>query len=221
MSTSSSLAREALPEKPDQPFPYPNVVSGAPPESGTAIAAASPLDEELIVQREQAAHESGRQQGELLAKTTLDKQLEQARDSIRIALTEFAKERESYYQKVEGEILRLALSIARKILHRESQVDPFFLAGLVRVALEKFDSNTKVSIRVNPLHAADCRDFFSRTMEAQQVPEVIEDPAIEPGRSVLETDLGTSELGIEPQLKEIELGLLDLLAQRPTTTVKP
>ena len=46
--------------------------------------------------------------------------------------------------------MQLALSIARKILHREAQLDPLLLAGIVRVALEKIDGATEVVLRVHP-----------------------------------------------------------------------
>ena len=65
------------------------------------------------------------------------------------------------------------------------------------------------------MYAADCRAFFARGLEPHAVPEIKEDPAVEPEQCVLQTELGTTELGIEVQLKEIEQGLMDLLAQRP------
>jgi flagellar biosynthesis/type III secretory pathway protein FliH len=46
---------------------------------------------------------------------------------------------------------------------------------------------------------------------------VIEDPSLDVHRCVLQTVLGTTELGIESQLKEVEQGLFDLMAQRPTS----
>ena len=38
---------------------------------------------------------------------------------------------------------------------------------------------------------------------------------------ILETELGSTELGLESQLKEIETGLFDLLAQRPDFPPQP
>ena len=47
------------------------------------------------------------------------------------------------------------------------------------------------------------------------MPEIVEDASVLPQSCILETDMGSTELGIETQLKEIENGLFDLLAQRP------
>ena len=45
--------------------------------------------------------------------------------------------------------------------------------------------------------------------------EVKADPSVEAHNCILETELGTTELGLDAQLKEIEQGFFDLLAQRP------
>ena len=58
--------------------------------------------------------------------------------------------------------MQLALAIARKILHREAQVDPLLLAGMVRVALEKIESHTKVSVRVHPATGFGVAEFSLR-----------------------------------------------------------
>jgi flagellar assembly protein FliH len=118
---------------------------------------------------------------------------------------------------VENEVVQLALSIARKVLHREAQIDPLLLAGMVRIALEKMESATQVVVRVHPRQVSEFRGYFAQHMGLQNVPEVLEDPAVAADQCVLQTALGTTELGVELQLKEIEQGLFDLLAKRPAT----
>ena len=46
-------------------------------------------------------------------------------------------------------------------------------------------------------------------------PDLIGDPHLALGHCVLETDLGTTHISLETQLKEIEQGFLDLLEHRP------
>jgi flagellar assembly protein FliH len=218
MSTSYSPApeREQKAEPEVHPFPY---VEAAGPVSGGAASAAVglPFSHEELRRRDETARLAGMQEGEARARATYEQQLEKVRENLRHALGDFSRERSRYYQQVETEVVQLALSIARKILHREAHADPMLLAGLVRVAMDKLESNTKVLLRVHPEYAADCRDYFSRCMDAHDVPEVVEDPALDPERTVVETVLGTTEIGIDVQLKEIEQGLMDLLAQRPKT----
>jgi flagellar assembly protein FliH len=161
------------------------------------------------------AFEQGRQSAQQQLRAELDAALAKHRSEIDRALHEFALERQSYYQRIEGEVVELALAIARKILHREVQIDPHALAGIVRVTLEKLDTGTKVNLRVHPKEATDWRHYFACQMEDVPAPDIHEDPAIPAGECRIETSLGSTEVGLESQLKEIETGLLDLLAERP------
>jgi flagellar assembly protein FliH len=165
--------------------------------------------------REQAAREAGRQEGEARARAGFEQQLLVLRGSLLQAVTGFAGERTTYFERVEFEVVALALAIARKILHREATVDPLLLAGIVRVALEKLENGTQVTVRVAPPQVSDWRTYFARTMDEHSVPELVEDASLPPGQCVLKTSLGTTCLGLEVQLKEIEQGLADLMLQRP------
>jgi|SRR5581483_3405197 len=156
-------------------------------------------------------------EAEARAKAAFAEQLARERDVLRSALADFARERQLYFRKVESEVLQLALAIARKILQREARVDTLLLAGLVRLALENIHSSTRVVVRIHPTQAASWREYFAQNIDPPDVPDIIEDPAVEAGRCILQTSVGTTQLGIEPQLKEIEQGLLDLLAQKPQT----
>jgi flagellar assembly protein FliH len=196
------------------PFSYEELSTDTEIVASVALGAAQTIGAKNGTQQAQIL-EQARTEGAAQAQATFAEQLTHERQNIRDALVAFARERDAYYQKVEGEIVQLSFAIARKILHREAQVDPLMLAGIVRVALDKLESSTEVVVRVNPHHVTEWRDYFSRTLEARELPEIIEDPGIQPDRCVLQTVLGTTELGIETQLKEIERGLMDLLAHRP------
>ena len=114
---------------------------------------------------------------------------------------------------MEAELVRLALSIASKILHREAQVDPMLIAGIVKVAVEKLQQNTKVSVRVSGEDLPKWQQYFNQTPNIQ----IIQDASLKPMDCVLETESGSAVMSVDAQLKEIEKGFFDLLAQRPTT----
>ena len=86
---------------------------------------------------------------------------EAARPTVRGAARSLPAQREDYFQRVESEVVRLALSIARKILHREAQIDPLLLTGIVRVALESVNDGTQVRLRANPQEIPFWRDYFA------------------------------------------------------------
>ena len=185
---------------------------GSDPSSRPGAEAA---EEDRIRQHESEAYERGRQAAEQQLRGAVNEAIARSREQVLQAAGDFARERAAYYRRIEGEVVQLALAIARKILHREAQLDPHTLAGIVRVTLENLDAGTKVDLHVSPQEAADWRHYFAGRMDGAPAPEVHEDAQLAAGECRIETSLGTTDAGIEARLKEIETGLLDLLAERP------
>ncbi len=172
-------------------------------------------------EREKQAWQRGFDEGRANSRVEYDNNLAALRSEIGKALAAFAAERDSYFHRVEREVVQLTLSIARKILRRESQIDPLLLTGLLRVALEKANTGSTTRLRVNPSEIERWRDYFKQNGENFPVPELVGDPQLEPFRCVLETEVGTTEIGLETHLKEIEEGFMDLLSKRPGQTPGP
>lgn len=171
--------------------------------------------EEEIRNRERRAWELGAQEGEKRARAETELELKQQWNSISEAIKNFDHEREQYYSRIEGEVVRLALAIAGKILHREAQVDPMLIAGLVHASLGKFISATRVKVRVNSDQAETLRKYFEASSDLATMPEIVGDPSLDTEQCLIETELGITDLSLDTQLKEIEHGLFDLMAQRP------
>lgn len=208
-----------------QAFPYDSIPAGSTARASlleglAADGPGNPSNERDAA--ETAARQThlalARQDGQAEARKTFDDQLARERASLSTALAQFTRDRAVYFQKVEGEVVQLALSIARKIMHREAQIDPLLLAGIVRVALEKIDGATGVVLHIHPQNAAAWREYLSAHLEPSDRPQVVEDPAQELDRCSLETSMGTAVVGMEVQLKEIEQGLMDLIAARPVAS---
>ncbi len=176
------------------------------------------FSEDEVRVKEEQARALGIREGEAQSRAKFERELAAERESIAKALQDFAHEREGYFCRVEAEVVKLAVGIARKILHREVQVDPLLLAGVVRVALEKMAASTSARLRVHPDHVYAWHEFFANQQDHRPVPELLGDATLGTGHCVLETALGTTELTLEAQLAEIERGFFDLLAQRPVTT---
>ncbi len=173
---------------------------------------------EKIRRMQAEAFEQGRKNAEDRLRAEVQAALDQYRSQLLKATQDFARERQNYYQRIEPEVVELALAIARKILHREAQLDPHALAGMVRVTLEKLDAGTEIHLKVHPREAAEWRHYFACQIHDAPVPEVHDDPELSAGECRIETSMGTTQIGFESQLKEIETGLLDLLAERPNST---
>jgi flagellar assembly protein FliH len=182
--------------------------SGAPwLESGAVSKAQAEI-------REREAFERGVREGENRVKANSEARIKAFQENVGKAVEGFQREREEYFNRIEPEVVQLALAIARKILHREAQVDPLLLTGLVHVALEKLDAGTRVRLRVAPADAHFWNEFFARSSDTI-TPELLGDAALPHGECVLESEIGSTQISLETQLKEIEQGFFDLLEQRP------
>jgi flagellar assembly protein FliH len=166
-------------------------------------------------QREKEAYDRGLKEGEARVRAVCEQELLATKSRIGAALEKFKTEREAYFSRIEPEVVQLALAIARKILHREAQMEPLLLAGMVHVALEKIDTGTRVRLWTHPTDIHFWNEYFSQPGAFQPSPELVGDPALKRGECALETEVGSTQISLETQLKEIEQGFFDLLEQRP------
>lgn len=199
-------------------FVYRPVGPGERGADGRPNGASSDLPAALraeVAKREQEAWQKGFTEGLASGRAEIEKRVAELRLSMATTLKDFAHAREEYFTRVEGEVVQLSLSVARKILNREAVIDPMLLTGLVHVALEKMGHETKMRLRAHPSQIASWRDFFQQTSGAKAVPELVGDDSLDRTQCVLETELGSTEISLEGHLKEIEQGFFDLLAQRP------
>lgn len=191
--------------------------TGAAPAEGrtTQVRSPGPGTAEDLEARLAAARAEGMREGLQQAQQSFAEQLTGEREKVAEAIRGFSQKTSEYYSRVEVELVHLSLAIAAKILHREAQVDRMLVAALVKVAVEKLQHGTSATVRVHPEEVADWNRYFEGNGGGEIRVEVKPDPAVAAHHCLLETELGTTELGLDTQLKEIEQGFFDLLAQRP------
>ena len=166
------------------------------------------------VQSRMSALEAKSRESEEKLRNEYEAALVRERATVAEALRQFDRQRKSYFERVEAEVVQLALAIARKILHREAQTDPLVLTGTIRVALEKVAAGSRVKLIVPEHEVFKWRQVMGTLKNVQPHAEVIGDPALAPGCCILETEVGSSQISLDDQFREIERGLLDLLAVR-------
>jgi flagellar assembly protein FliH len=128
-------------------------------------------------------------------------------------LTEsFTRQRDRYLQEVEREVVKLALAVAARILRREAQMDPLLLLGAVRVALGQLAASTKATLRVPAGDVELWSQSVALLPDRALRPRVIAGESMRLGDCMLETELGTVDLGVRAQLSEIERGFFDRAA---------
>ena len=149
--------------------------------------------------------EAERQAYQALLQAIEKKRAEQAARMIE----NVAIERERYMHAVEREVVKLALAIAALILRRESQMDPLFLTGAVRVALAEIAENSRVRLRVPAEDAALWAETMLHLPNLKVRPAIEPDQQLQTGDCVIETDVGSANLGFRAQLEQVERSLLE------------
>jgi flagellar assembly protein FliH len=206
------------------------------PKTGDGAAVREPLsgvqsasDEEWahrLAEASRYAEERGRSGGleagilrgreEVLKQLGLERDQERDRLHAQAAalLQSFAEERDQAVHRLEQEAVRLALAIAARILRREAQMDPLLLTGAVRVALGQLAQSTVVRLRVPTQDQAMWEEALARMPGLPLRPVVIGDAGMRLGECRMETELGSADLGLWAQLKEIERGFFDRVGGR-------
>lgn len=213
--TAGSMPKKTIAGKQVSAFRYPATL---PPLPDVSVLPDEPAKIHLTEEELKARLAQERAAGAADAAARLKREFEERSENeagrIAKAIQNFAEESKQYYARVEIDVVSLALSIAAKILHRESQVDPQLVAALVQMALKQMKEGSTVQVRVRPEEAGRWRDYFS-TAQLHVTVTVVEDHTLEPKDCVLETELGKANLGLDAQLKEVERGFFDVLSKKP------
>ena len=154
----------------------------------------------------QAAHEGARDRAHI----------EQA---ARLA-ENFRTEQVEYFDAVEHEVVKLALAVAARVLRREAQMDPLLLTGAVRVALGQLSASTQVRLKVPAEELALWVETMAHIPNLAVKPAVIAGEGMHLGDCVMETELGSVDLGVRAQLGEIERGFFDCARRNPAPPVE-
>ena len=184
------------------------------PNAGSAEGNDSTRSRSEANQREfKAARAQGIEEGRQLERAEQGvklRELEKRRIETTAQLAQqIADERDIFLSAVEPEIVKLALSIASRILLHEAQMDPLFLAGAVRVALGQLAESVSVSLRVPAADFSLWSETIAHLPNLKIRPTVIADKELNLGDCVIETDMGNVDLGVGSQLKEIARGFFD------------
>jgi flagellar assembly protein FliH len=222
--------RKAAAERPEriELFSYPSdpEAPAAPDWSGfaegVAEPAAAPATPDPAIERRlaeetrrafEAGRERGRQEGHQAERESMATALKAAKEGqVRqmAGVTEsFAAARDRYLHQVEHEVVKLALAIAARILRREAQMDPLLLTGAARVALGQLSATTEVKLRVPPGDLDLWTEAIALLPNLPLKPLVVAGDEMRLGDCIVETSLGTVDLGIRSQLAEIERGFFD------------
>jgi len=163
--------------------------------------------------RVQAAYSRGVTEGEATAQQRAGALAAPVLSSFGAIVSELAAARKTARQEAEESMIKLALAIARRILHREMATDPEAILGLVRSGFDRLNAREIHKLRLSPGDAQIVLDNRADLAIPPAV-EVLPDAALPPGSAIFETTRGELDLSAQTQLEEIERGFTDLVRRR-------
>jgi flagellar assembly protein FliH len=105
--------------------------------------------------------------------------------------------------RAERDLIRLAVEIAKKIIHREVTVDGEIALTLARVALSRVHNRAVATVRLHPDDHAYISTRVAR-LEGHGSLELVADASIGRGGCLVQAEMGDVDARIEQQFAEIE-----------------
>ncbi len=171
--------------------------------------------EKSLAETEAIAYARGRRDADTEAQQRFSATLQSTAERLAQSVKQLADLRPRLCKEAEADLLRLAMAIAQRILHRQLTIDSTALEALVKVSLDRLGRQEQVRVRVHP----SLRDSVSAILSklSSRPIEVNADANLDSGGLIFETNRGQLDASIHSQLDEIERGLIDRLENRPQT----
>jgi flagellar assembly protein FliH len=199
------------PVAPPKPAPAP-----VPPPQAAAPAAqvAAPItpealsiqQQERLAALEREAFTKGYAQGERAGLEAGGKRAEAMLRRVAQTLEELGGLRKTLMQQSERQMVQLALTLARRVVHREITLDPELIAAMAHVAIKKLGVSNPSTIRLHPddytIVARDGDRWSGSNVS------VVPDPSIARGGCMVESDFGTIDGSLDRQFDEMARALL-------------
>jgi flagellar assembly protein FliH len=126
--------------------------------------------------------------------------------AIREGADSLASLREKVLKKSEGDLLKLACLVAKKIILQEIRQDPMILANIVAVTVNQCSDREKITIKLNPADYQTVmanQQMLAETVGDESRVSLAPDSSVMPGGCLVETPTGTVDARIEAQLEEV------------------
>jgi len=189
-----------------------NLSPGARGENAQLRERVDELTRELEIKTKEA-WEQGIRAGDAAARKAMEEQMRAAMQGLAATVAEVSATRPETIRRAESDTVRLAIEIARRVLHRELSLDPSALEALIKAAIAKLQSQEIYKVRVHPDQQQLLRNCLEQSGRGSAV-EVLSDPGQPRGTVSFEISRGTLDASVDTQLREIENGLVDQLERR-------
>lgn len=138
------------------------------------------------------------------ARTALEQEQEQLRQAlaaVQQAGEEFHRRQEEFLRQAEGQLVELAMRIARKVLAQEIQAGRYEIEPIVRDAMQQVSARHETIVHLHPEDFARCSSLDDPARTGQV--KFVSDAAVERAQCLLETAEGVVESSVETRLEDV------------------
>lgn len=175
------------------------------------------ITEDDLNQRISNAFNAGLKEGKDLA----ERGLINVYRSLRASSEKVHNLRDKIIRESEGELVKLVIRVARKVILREITQDRSILAGVVQNALAGLSAREEITVRINPddyqLIASGRDDMLHKELLNERL-LLKPDPSVVAGFCCVDTAMGTVDASLDGQLDQIYRSLIE---QRTAAVEEP
>lgn len=154
------------------------------------------------------AYEEGFKKGQKEGLIAAKNQIDQMTESLVGIMNSLVNPTAQMEDRVEEELVKLSVLIAKQIVRRELKSDPGQVIAVVREALSILPSASQnVKVHLNPADAELVRKIIPSNAGERKW-EIVEDPVLSPGSCQVETDTSQVDASFEARLAAIAAELL-------------
>jgi len=156
---------------------------------------------------EKVAYENGFRQGEKAGTEIAERKVEAMMRRYADTILEMGKLKPNLHAQAEREVVKLALEVAKKIVHREVQIDREIIQTLVKVALSHVAVKSAVIVHLHPAdhsYMLEQRAAFMGPGDSEREMVLRADTSIDRGGCLIETECGDIDARIEEEFREVE-----------------
>jgi flagellar assembly protein FliH len=190
-------------------------------QAGSIIEAAEKNAEEIVSRAKEGierskkdGYEKGFQEGLEKAEAEAEKKYGQIFEKEIEKLKHIIElNKEAYKEAIrsaEASLVKLALDAAHKVIRREAAKDDEILLGTIREGLSRVMEKASIVMHVHPEQLNFVKENKQRVLSALDGVdsfELFEDPKVDKGGCIIETENGTIELRLGKQMQEIRKAL--------------
>lgn len=164
---------------------------------------------------EDKAKKEGWEEGKRIGKEEVQKEWQKKAALWEQELREIYNYREEMVEKMKKPLLELSFAIARKIIEREAEREPF-IEAMVEKALKKLSNRERVILRVSQEEYSlvrEIREELMKRIDGIDYLEIQEDHRLKRGECLVETTFGSIDARMDTQLENIKEELFRMLEE--------